>query len=556
MQKTIEREPRFEQWLKDAPRKHDLAKGISLRRFACELLITLALAAVAYLSLSAYWIKFSRAEVFFAECAREMLTNNNFITPLYHNQPFFDKPIFVYWLIIAMFKGIGISHFAARIPMIFASLVTILTTALAGAYLFGRRTGLLAACMLSTGFMYLSFSCLCMSDMFLVMFDAFSLFAVYAGIISKRKRTLYWWLAALSMGFAFLTKGPVGIVLPALASLIYLALVQRLTFIKAKHIIWGLITVILVASPWFYAAYLANGSQSMVHFFIQENLQRFAGSTYDVHRPFWYTIVSFFLGFAPWSLLTVPALFWFGKNLIEFGKRLKREIKVSADLHYENVKNRSIMPLSLRVFRALNQELSAELFLWVWVFVSVGFFCFSRGKCDYYTLPAFTGAALLCARYVGNCHSKYLTAINGLAFAVLASTIIFSIVILPQINKLVPVSKYVTMIKTGPSNMRVGIEDTAASWIDEILFQSGKDAQRLSNAGQMAEFMSKGGPRLLIVPENKYNLLPAAQREKYHIISSDTVATHPLTPGYLFEKAGNIADAVPLVVATNFDDSK
>jgi len=64
--------------------------------------------------------------------------------------------------------------------------------------------------------------------------------------------------------------------------------------------------------------------------------------------------------------------------------------------------------------------------------------------------------------------------------------------------------------------------------------------------------MSKSGPALVIMPENKYYLLSVAQKNKYRVVYSDRVTTHPLTPGYLVERAGNIADATPLVVAANF----
>ena len=552
MQKAIEKQPGFEQWLPDVSQNSNSDKSVSSRRFFSDLLIIVFLSGLAYVAWAMFWIKFSRAEVFFAECAREMIATNNFITPLYHAQPFFDKPIFVYWLIIGMFKTFGVNHFAARLPSIVTSLITITITAFAGSYLFGKKAGLLAAFMLASSFMYLSFSSLCMSDMFLVMFDALSLIAIYAGIIFDKNRAVCWRLAALSMGFAFLTKGPVGIVLPALASLIYLGLTKKLSIIKAEHIIWAVAIIAIVTSPWFYAAYLANGPQSMVHFFIQENLQRFAGSTYDVHKPFWYTIASFFSGFAPWSVLMPLALFWFCQNLSQLRKKLFGKVEFSTNLNYANVQQKLNALLPIDLFSALPFALSAELFLWIWLFVSVGFFCFSRGKCDYYTLPAFTAAALLASHYANNCLAKYCTAIKVLAVTILISTTLFAVLVLPKINELLPVGKYVSIINKGPNNLRVGIDETAASWIDEILFQSGKDPARLSNAQQIDEFISKDGPAMLIMPENKYNLLSAIQKKNYQIISCDKVATHPLTPGYLIEKAGNIVDAVPLVVAVNF----
>jgi 4-amino-4-deoxy-L-arabinose transferase-like glycosyltransferase len=556
MQKTIERSPNFEQWLPDAPQDISLQRGISSRRFLVELLVIVLLSAVAYISLAVFWIKFSRAEVFFAECAREMLTTNNFITPLYHSQPFFDKPIFVYWLIIAMFKTLGVSHLTARLPIIVASLLTISSTALAGAYLFGRRTGLLAALLLASSFMYLSFSTLCMSDTFLVLFDTLTLIAAYAGIISEKNRALNWWLASVSMGFAFLTKGPIGIVLPAVTIFGYILLCKKGHFIKASHIFRAIITIALVASPWFYAAYLANGPQSMVHFFIQENLQRFAGSTYDAHRPFWYTITSFFLGFAPWSIFLPMALYWYCNSVRQCGYKVAGAIKVSDDLNYANTEPKLDLPLFSKVITRLPLELSAELYLWIWVFVSVGFFCFSRGKCDYYTLPAFPAAALLLAHYVGNSLTKYSIGFKTVATTILISTILFSVIGLPQINKLIPIAKYVAIIKNAPKNVRVGIDVSAAAWIDEILFQSGKDAQRIEGSQQIDDFMRKSEPAILILPENKYNLLTAERKREYPIILTNIVSTHPITPGYLLEKQGNIADPMPFVVMTNIKELK
>ncbi len=184
--------------------------------------------------------------------------------------------------------------------------------------------------------------------------------------------------------------------------------------------------------------------------------------------------------------------------------------------------------------------------------VSVGFFCFSRGKCDYYTMPAFTAAALLVSEYVNTALTKYSPIIKTAAAAILVVTICFAVFVLPKINELLPIGKYVAMINNSPNNLRVGVDETAASWIDEILFQSGKDPERLSNTQLMDQFMVKDGPALLIMTENKYNLLTVEQKKNYQIISSDKVSTHPLTPGYLIERSGNIADAVPMVVAVNF----
>jgi 4-amino-4-deoxy-L-arabinose transferase-like glycosyltransferase len=150
--------------------------------------------------------------------------------------------------------------------------------------------------------MYFSFSALCMSDMLLVMFDVLTLTCLYAGMQSEERRGLFWFLASVSLGLAFLTKGPVGIVLPVLSTLAFMTLTGQLKKLKPKYVLTGLITALLIASPWFIAAYNANGWSALVYFFVHENVQRFAGTAYDAHRPAWYTLVSLFTGFAPWSV--------------------------------------------------------------------------------------------------------------------------------------------------------------------------------------------------------------------------------------------------------------
>jgi len=586
---------------------------ISTDHFILGLIFILSMAAMAYVSVAVSWTKFSRAEVFFAECSREMLIANNFITPLYHQHAFFDKPIFVYWLIIGMFKTLGVNHLAARLPSIFASLITIASTALAGRALFGR-SGLLAASILGSAFMYLSFSSLCMSDIFLVMFDVLSLTAVYAGIQLAEKRSFIWWLASVSIGFAFLTKGPVGLVLPVAASLIYLTLTKNLGLIKLRHVLFALITIAIIASPWFYAAYLANGSSALIYFFIHENVQRFAGSAYDAHKPFGYMVLGFFLGFAPWSIFLPSAFF-------QFYTEIKKEITAS-NLPWNNV---------LAFISTLPNSLSAQMFLWLWVFVSVGFFCLSKGQCDYYTLPAYPAAAVLVAKFLDNQFQKYFLKSNkiipwsvGLITAaymvmtvmaggcatklmlsgaknfhwdvfvsepalvamayfllvvtgiiiflnkkrkyfdvigvagcgIFAITVFFAYAVLPGFSHLEPVDNIASVLKRGPNDLRVGVDKAVASWIDEILFQSGKDAQRLDDLDQMRQFVADSSPAVLIIPMDKYKRLLIDDNKAWRIIAGYRTTTHSLTPGYVISHKGRITDPVPLIVATNVARTK
>jgi len=550
---------------------------LSLFTFYCSLGAVLVVSCLLYTSVGYFWSKFSRAEVFFAECAREMIATNNYITPLYHGEPFFDKPILVYWFIIGMFKNFGLTHLAARIPSIYAGLGAVAVTAFSGAALFGRRIGLIGAAMLATAFMFLSFAASCMSDMALVLMDCITLTCIYAGLQSDSRRTLLWFLAAVSMGFAFLIKGPVGLVLPSFAALMFMTFTKQLNKIKFVHVATALVTLAVISSPWFIAAYKVNGMSAITYFFVHENLQRFAGETYDAQKPFWYTAGSLFGGFAPWSIFLPLALF-------DFCKAWYRGDKTST--------------------------IDRQLFLWTWIAVLVAFFSCSRGKCDYYTLPVFPAAALLSAWSLdaqmrkqtllstwtlgifsviligagigsGFIASKIVTGsylwllvpatlglfgaagiwaivqkkpylsfafnFSGLAVGITC----FAIAVLPAVAHLIPTEKYGQMIKAAPPAAHIYIQKSLYSWRDELSFQTGRHPEVTESNSEFESIIKRGGQFLVVMDESNYLNLPQACRSKLKLISKDHAITKPITPALAIKTGGQMTDSTPVMLLSH-----
>jgi 4-amino-4-deoxy-L-arabinose transferase-like glycosyltransferase len=576
-----------------------VSKDISQRQFTFALISTALSAAVLYLALAICSCKFSRAEVFFAECSREMLDVHNYVTPLYHMQPFFDKPILVYWLIIGMFKIFGISHWAARLPSIAAALVAVTVTGLTTKMLFGRRAGVMAAAMLASSFMFLSFAASCMSDMLLLLFDLLALVCAYTGTQTEQKRALFWWLSSLSMGIGFMIKGPVAVVLPSASVLIFLQATGQLKKLKVSYFVVAAITIAIVASPWFYAAYKQNGLGALTWFFIRENLGRFAGSTYDAHRPFWYMITTFFLGFAPWSLLIPFAL---AKFIAERGSIASyAETFVREDAGY--TRNGAL------VESGGDTLWQRQLFFWLWIATAVGFFCFSRGKCDYYSLPAYPAAAILCAYYLDRQISQNPRAIQMLfaSFAVafllsavgsvfilksiagddpmlwlltpsvlfvaaviiglqsykeqllsayaatvlgiLAAITAFMLQIMPKIVALQPMSKYASMIAATPVKTKILLEGSLYHWIDELSFQTGRHPKAVDDTTKLENLINQEDSVIVIVPQTTFDRFDEKTRGKLKILCKDYVITHKLTPGYAFERKGHLLDPIPVIVA-------
>jgi 4-amino-4-deoxy-L-arabinose transferase-like glycosyltransferase len=558
----------------------------SRQHFLKALSLVLLLSAAAYLSLAFNWPKFSRAEVFFAECVREMFQADNLVTPLYHGTPFFDKPILAYWFIAASYQIGGINHFAARLPSVILACATVALTALSGRRLFGAGAGVLAGCVLASSFMFMSFASLCMSDMNLVFFDTASLSLLYLALVHEKQRSILLYLGSLSMGLAFLTKGPVGIILPALSFAVYLSYSKQWRKIQLARDVLPCTLILLGAGvPWFMAAFRQNGAGALSYFFIHENLQRFVGSTYDTHRPIWFMVQSLASGMLPWSVF-LP--FAFLDSLKLAGKRQKDGPSCRQD------------------------PADNHVYLWIWIAVVIGFFSLSRGKIDYYALPAYPAAAILIGNYLnGACLRKAKPAIvtgwlvavlmlvaglSGVIFLpatfvrekialwpvlpaiLLASSafslyfawraqtsrvfltlfvlisllaVSFSFQIYPWITGKQAVLKYVPYIQNLRQDERVGVYTSLQNWIDEITFQTDREPIKIDRIKMAEQFLKGKSACLLLIQEDDFKLLSAAARQSCSVIASNAFIPRSLNPVYLIGKGQKLAQNSNLLLIAN-----
>ncbi len=353
---------------------------LSKRTFLVSVAVVAASAAACYVSAALSNPILERAEVFFAESAREMLASGRYATPYYLGHPFFDKPILTYWFIAASFRVFGISRTAARVPSVVAAILTILLTAFGTAGIAGRRAGVAAACVLASSYVFFYQASLSMSDMCLTLFCALTVALLFAGNRDAGRRTLLWWLASVSCALAVLTKGPIGLVLPVAAFLLYLALTSELRQIRPRHIAAGAATVTAIAGAWFFWLWRANGTGALYAFFVVENVRRFTGESYDTKRSVAYVPLSLLGDFLPWAGFLLLALWrW----------RWTRHPHAASD------------PLEHR----------GQLLLWCYVCVVTGFFWLSRFQIEYYLLPAIPP----CAAVVGAYLSRALTEKDRLA---------------------------------------------------------------------------------------------------------------------------------------------
>lgn len=305
----------------------------------------------------------------YAEIPREMLERGDLVTPTLNYVKYFEKPPLIYWLNAGSMKLLGLNEFAARLPSALAGLLTVLATYAAGRWLLDRRTGLIAAFMLGSTAGFLVQSRIILTDMLLTLCLSAALFCfLLATQGQEKRRRLFYRLFFVCCGLAVLTKGLIGIVLPAGIIFWYLLLGRRWHILREIPWLSGLLLFLLVTVPWFVLVSLQN-PEFPHFFFIREHFQRFTSTIHRRSQPVWFFLPILLLTMLPWSFFLPGSL-----------KKAWQDRHASKDV---------------------------TLFLLIWPLVIILFFSLSSSKLIPYILPVFPPLALLIAsRAASHWHSR------------------------------------------------------------------------------------------------------------------------------------------------------
>lgn len=302
----------------------------------------------------------------YAEIPREMLASGDWITPRMNGLKYFEKPPLQYWMTALSFRLFGLDEWTARLPATLLGFLAMLMVGYTAYRIWDVQTGLLAAATLGGSWAYFLAAQYLTLDMTLTACFTFALCSFLlaqneGGAADRRAWMLSAWSAA---ALAVLSKGLVGVVLPALTLLAYAVLRRERALFRRLHMLAGGVLFLLIAAPWFIAVQERN--PDFFHFFfIREHLQRFTESGHHRPGPWWYYAPIMIVGLTPWT----PALLKEGVNWLKDRR----------------------MP---------GAGFSPEWFCAVWTGVIVLFFSVSHSKLPAYILPVMPAVALLLARAV------------------------------------------------------------------------------------------------------------------------------------------------------------
>lgn len=322
---------------------------------------------------------FDQDEPRYASAARTMLETGNYIVPYFNGQPRYQKPVFIYWLMCGSFKLFGVNEFAARLPSAIAAIVLVIVTFAFGRIYLGLLGATVAALSLATSFGVVVSGHVATTDAVLHLLIASSFMSFFhaeqlrtdAARTSSLLSALWYALAYILSGIAVLTKGPIGVLLPAIGIGSYwLFTGQLLGGLRRSRILLGLLLLLLINLPWWVLINVKTNGEFMRVFMLRENLQRFAAKEHA--QPIWYFIPVLFVFFFPWSVFVPQG--W---------------------LHSIRVVLRRFAS-SVEQLRELKGHERLIVYCTFWSLSIITFFSISKGKNPQYILPSFAALALLC----------------------------------------------------------------------------------------------------------------------------------------------------------------
>lgn len=311
----------------------------------------------------------------YAEVAREMLLEpraiEHFLVPRLNGERYDHKPPLHFWN-IALFGALrgGVDEVAIRLPSLLAGIGSVLIVFALAGRLFDRKTAWLAAPIFLTSALVMWNGRVGQIDMTLTFLELLAI------LFWARGRS---WAADdppvgrgghlanlpffACLGLATLAKGPVGLIVPLLAVVTWLAFERDRAGVAELRLGRGLLVWAAIVLAWFAPAVWIAGQSYFDALILDQTVSRYAEATYHP-RPWYYYFRTLPGTFAPWTVLAPVAVY--------------AAFRVS---HRESA----------------GDEARAIRFLLIWIASTFVFFSVSGGKRTVYLLALAAPLAMLVA---------------------------------------------------------------------------------------------------------------------------------------------------------------
>ena len=268
---------------------------ISVRRLA--LVAGIALAGALYLADLTGMGLVGPDEPRYAAIGRAMAASGDWVTPRLWGQPWFEKPVLLYWMTASAFRlGMG-PDLAPRLPVALLSLTFL-------AFFWWRlriewdsRVAFCSTAMLATSAGWLTYSHIAVTDLPLAVFFCAAVLLSIPWIARQERAGLT--AAAACLGLAALAKGlvPLVLFLPVFA----FGWRQLRDWLRPGP----LVAFSICALPWYILCLMRNGSDFPRVLFVEQTFGRFASAALQHAQPPWFYLPISLLLLYPWFPMLV-----------------------------------------------------------------------------------------------------------------------------------------------------------------------------------------------------------------------------------------------------------
>lgn len=383
--------------------------------------VILVITFIPYLSLTLFNTKGEPRE---AIVALSMLQQDNWVLPVSCGGDIPYKPPMLAWCVAffaRLFGGGEVSEFTSRLPSALALVVMMVAL-----FRYWAHRGSVALAGVAT---FVTVGCFevyragmaCRVDMLNTMFIVLALLSLARWCERGCRRVPV--VAALLMSGAFLTKGPVGVVLPCLVTWVY-------ALAAGRHGVWrvtwrlacGALMACILPAIWYYAAW-KQGGDTFLALVIEENFGRMTGSmSYDSHvNPWYYNIITLISGMMPYTLAVLLTLFSFKPRRVHLARK----------------GDNGFISRALAHLRTLKPE---TLFALVTVVVIFVFYCIPASKRSVYLLPIYPFVAWFVTRYINFMCTRGPRMVKAYACVIgcvaMLAPLVYMLIVMPESNVL------------------------------------------------------------------------------------------------------------------------
>lgn len=264
-------------------------------------------------------------ELRYLSIADESLASGRWWAFTNHGVPYADKPPLYLWCIMIgkYLFGTHYMWFYSLFSIIPAFVIAIIMDRWASRHLSSdfRKAAVLMlfSCGLYAGMLFTL-----RMDMMMTMFIVLALYQ-FSKLISSDEQPSVGsrLLFALWIFLAVFSKGPMGILIPLIATAAWLLLKRKFSLFSRA---WGWLTwtlLIILCAAWFGAVYAEGGTEYLDNLLVHQTVGR-AVNSFHHKRPIWYYLVSLTYTLQPWTFIIFGAIVYaimkFRKDVVILGQ--------------------------------------------------------------------------------------------------------------------------------------------------------------------------------------------------------------------------------------------